>query len=143
MGETVVNFLGIGLDGNSDDVGGGAAGMGDGIAHGGEHFEKVDGGLFSGFDAWLVIGVDVDEAGVKRDGAFEQGDEHANGVGGGLFDAEGDGFAVAVEKRFAGAAEETLKVVAGGGVGVDFDLGLIGALANFDEGGEEVVHPIA
>src|SRR3954463_6361164 len=39
------------------------------------------GGFFAGLDAGLVVGVDVDEGGVEADGAFEEGDEGADGTG--------------------------------------------------------------
>ncbi len=51
----------------------------------GEDFELEGddggGGFFAGFDAGLVVGVDVDEVGVEADGAFEEGDEDADGAG--------------------------------------------------------------
>ena len=40
--------------------------------------DDCGGGFFAGFDAGLVVGVDVDEGGVEADGAFEEGDENAD-----------------------------------------------------------------
>ena len=48
-----------------------------------------------------------------------------------------------VVERLAGAAEEALQVVRGGGAGIDLDAVAVAALADLDEGGEEVVHAVA
>lgn len=143
VGEAVVDFFWVCLEGGGDGFCGAVAVFGEGVTHAGEDLEEVAGGFFACFDAGLVVGVDVDEAGVEGDGAFVEGDEEADVEGGGFFDAEGDGLAVVFVEGFAGAAEEALEVVAGGGVWVDFDLCGIGGFADFDEGGEEVVDAVA
>lgn len=86
-------------------------------------FEDVAGGFFASFHAGLVVGVDVDEGGVESDGAFVEGDELADGVGGDFLDGDGDGGAAGFVEGLAGAEEEALEVVAWGGLGFDFEGG--------------------
>ena len=80
----VEGFGGVGeVQGGGELVGGeGVAGVG---AEVGEDFglelDHGGGGLFAGFYAGLVVGVDVDERGVEADGALVEGDERADGAG--------------------------------------------------------------
>ena len=70
----MIDVLGIGAGGGGDLFGGAGVGgeMGADVVEG---CQEIPGGFFAGFDARLVIGVDVDQRGVERDRAFEQGDE--------------------------------------------------------------------
>lgn len=44
--------------------------------------EGIGGGFFSGFDTGLVVGVDVYKGGIEAYGAFVEGYEGSDGVGG-------------------------------------------------------------
>ena len=109
----------------------------------GERGQESGGGLFAGFDAGLVVGVDVDQAGVEGHGAFERGDEGAEVEGIDPRDAERHAFAAVFGERLAGAAEEALEEIAAGGAGLDLDRVAGAVLADLDEGDEEVVHAVA
>ena len=121
VGEDLVDGFGVigGVEGGGDLVGG-AGGAGGEV---GEDFRREGddggGGFFAGFDAGLVVGVDVDELGVEADGTFEEGDEDADGAGGDFVDGEGEVFAGVFGEGGAGALEEAVKVVAGGNAGVN------------------------
>ena len=93
--EDVEGVLGIDGDGGGDGFGceAGVVG-GEGGADSGEVVEEDGGGFFAGFDAGLMVGVDVDEGGVEADGAFEEADEHAEREGVEFGDAEGEGLTI-------------------------------------------------
>ena len=142
--EDVEGVLRLHGEGGGDGFGGetGVVG-GEGGADGGEVVEEDGGGFFAGFDAGLVVGVDVDEGGVEANGAFEEADEHAEREGVEFGDAEGEGLAAISGEGLAGASEEALEEVATGEAGFDFERRGVLGFADLDEGGEEVVHAVA
>ena len=142
VGEAVVDVLCIGADGGGE----GLRGLWGGVqrrTHVGEDFEEGACRGLACFDAGLVVGVDVDEAGVEGNGSLKEGDEHAEGEGGDLGDGDGEGTSSGFVEGFAGAAKKSLEEVGGGVAGFDFDAVAVAAFADFDEGGEEVVHAVA
>ena len=86
-----------------------------------EGVEEGSSGLLAGFHAGLVVGVDVDQRGVERDGALEEGDEQAELEGRDFGDGDRERLAAGFVERLAGAAEEALEEIAGGDAGFDFD----------------------
>ena len=142
MSESVVNVFGVGADFGSDGVGGFWLG-GEVATNLAEEIEENTGGFLARLDAWLVVGVDVDQRSVEGDGALEEGDELAESAGVDLWDGDGDGAAAAFVEGFAGSTEEALQEVGGGDAGLDFDGVTCASLADFDEGGEEVVDAVA
>jgi len=125
----------------------GGEGLAGGRAQGEEHFllrgEDAGGGLFAGFDSRLVVGVDAHEAAIEADGAFEEGDDLADGDGGDFGQSNRDGLATLLEERLARAEEEALQEVAAGGVRLDVNDGAGAVLEHFDEDREEVEHAVA
>ena len=74
------------------------------FTHFGELIEEVSGGFFASFNAGLMVGVDVHQAGVEADGTLKQSDEHAQAEGIEFGDAEGDGLPAFFGQGLAGAA---------------------------------------
>ena len=54
-----------------------AARFGKVLLHAAQQVEEIPGRLFSRFDSGLMIGIDVDEARVKRNGALEESNQGA------------------------------------------------------------------
>ena len=52
--------------------------------------QSLGGRPFAGFDAGLMVGVDVDEFGIETDGSFEHGDESPQSVRRKLIQRDGD-----------------------------------------------------
>src|SRR5690606_36409919 len=111
--EDLEGELGVATGFGGEGLGG--AGLAGGLEGGGElELERDDagGGLLAGFDAGPMVGVDADERGVEADGAFVEGDEHAEGAGGDVGHGDGDGPAVFLGEGVAGAEVQALEVVA-------------------------------
>src|SRR4029434_7480752 len=67
--------------------------------------------FFSGFNAGLIVGVDVNQRAIKADRAFIKGDQRADIKGVSLANAHGDRFAPALVKRASGSAQKSVKIV--------------------------------
>src|ERR1043165_6378018 len=73
-------------------------------------FENARRRFFTGFNARLVIGVDVDQTCVKPDRAFVESDQGANLKSRYLRDGERDRFPAAFIQRRPGAAQKSLHI---------------------------------
>src|SRR6266853_5503640 len=73
--------------------------------------EDGGGSFLACFDAWLVIGVDVDQRGVEADGALEQGDESTHDSRVHAANRDGHGLAVVAVERFARADQEAAQII--------------------------------
>ena len=90
-----------------------------------------------------MIGIDIDEAGIKAHGPLEGGDQESQGEGVHVRDAKRDAFALVLKEGPAGAAQKPLQIVATGHPGFDFERRAALGLTDFDERGEEIIHAIA
>ena len=78
--DAVERFRVIAIDGGGnliDVLGGVVAKVGDRATLNVEDFGR---GFFAGFDAGLMIGVDMDERGIEADGAFKERDQGTDGA---------------------------------------------------------------
>ena len=90
-----------------------------------------------------MVGVDVDQRGIKRDRAFEEGDDDPELEGIHFRDGNRQRLAAGLVQRLSRAAQEALEVIGGGGAGLDFHALAIASLADLDEDREEIVHAVA
>ncbi len=98
--------------------------------------------LLAGFHSGLVIGVDVNQAGVQTHRALEKGHQSAHHPGIDARDGDRHGLAVVLEQGRARAQEEAVQVVAGRDAGV-YLLGRPTRFQDADEDGEEVGNSLA
>src|SRR5690349_16380427 len=78
-------------------------------------------GLLSGFDAGLMIGIDVDKRAVKSNRAFVERDQRANAEGVRFWNTDRDRFAILFVKRCPRSAKKTMQIVATGDPGLDVE----------------------
>src|SRR5262249_49110422 len=103
----------------------------------------VRGGLFPGFDAGLVIGVDVDERRVKPNRPLEERDEQADAERAHFAESEGDALPALLVKRLPRAEQETAEKVAAGDALLNLNASPGAVLQHLDEQREEIQHPFA
>lgn len=78
---------------------------------GGQKLQEHIGGQLTGLHSGLVVGVDVNQAGVEAHGALKKGNELPQRVGIHRGNGDGDVLTAAFGQRLAGAAQEALQVI--------------------------------